>query len=661
MAEDKLHPIGVDTGGTFTDFAYFEGDEIRVLKVPSTRANPAAAVLAGLHGHGLPVRPLSHGSTVATNALLERRGAKTALVTTAGFEDLIEIGRQQRPELYNLVVKKPVPLVPRNLRFGVTDRVLPDGTVQAAPGRKELDALAAALRRRRVESVALCLLFSFLNPANEKKIAAHLRKCGFNVSASYELLPEFREYERLSTAVINAYTSPVLERHIGTLLADKSIPALQIMISNGGSLPADEAKSQAVHTVLSGPAGGVIASRRTADIAERRRFISCDIGGTSTDVCLSTGEIPFTSAYSCNGLPISVPVIDIHTIGAGGGSIVHCDAGGTLRVGPQSVGSDPGPACYGRGGGASLTDANLLIGRLPAAGLLGGEMPLDMAASRRALGKLARQLKMTVEKFAEGVVAVADANIEQAIRLISVERGHDPREFTLVAFGGSGPVHAASLIAHLEIAAVLVPPNPGAFSACGLLFADAMRDYSQTVFQPTAGRSGKEFVRLLEPLKRRAERDLFRAGARKGRAIYVMSADMRYVGQSFELNVKMRDGLEEAFHRAHEREYGYCDRNRAVEIVTVRLRVIVKGHAPRIRRKAERASRIGKNAIAGTQKMRWNGKWHDATLYKRGFLAPGDRFSGPAIVTEYSATTVVPPGFRCRVDGFENLILEKSR
>jgi N-methylhydantoinase A len=288
-------------------------------------------------------------------------------------------------------------------------------------------------------------------------------------------------------------------------------------------------------------------------------------------------------------------------------------------------------------------------------------MPLDIVASHRALGKLARQLKMSVEEFAEGVISVADANIEQAIRLISVERGHDPREFTLVAFGGGGPVHAASLMARLEIAAVLVPPNPGVFSACGLLFADAMRDYSQTVFQPTAGRSGGEFVRLLEPLTRRAERDLSRAGAQKGRALYVMSADMRYVGQSFELNVKMQDGLEDAFHRAHEREYGYCDRNRPVEIVTVRLRVIVRGHAPRIRRKAERAGRIARDAVDGKQKMRWNGKWHDATLYRRGFLAPGDKFSGPAIVAEYSATTVVPPGFRCRVDGFENLILEKSR
>jgi N-methylhydantoinase A len=661
MPEKKLHPIGVDTGGTFTDFAYFEGNEIRSLKVPSTRVNPAAAVLAGLHEHGLPVKPLSHGSTIATNALLERRGAKTALVTTAGFEDLIEIGRQQRPELYNLVVKKPMPLVPRNLRFGVSDRVLPDGAVQAAPGERELDALVATLNKNKVESVALCLLFSFLNPANEKKIAAHLRKKGFNVSASYELLPEFREYERLSTTVINAYTSPVLERHIDALLSDKDIPALRIMISNGGSLPADEAKSGAVHTVLSGPAGGVIASRRIADIAGYKRFISCDIGGTSTDVCLSTGEIPFTSRYSCDGLPISVPVIDIHTIGAGGGSIAHFDAGGALRVGPQSVGSDPGPACYGRGNVASLTDANLLIGRLPASGLLGGTMPLYMDASRRALGNLAGQLKMSLEEFAEGIVSVADANVEQAIRLISVECGHNPREFVLVAFGGGGPMHAASLMARLDIAAVLVPPNPGVFSACGLLFADAVRDYSQTVFQPTAGRNGKEFVKLLNPLKRRAERDLARAGVPKGEAVCVMSADMRYVGQSFELNVKMQDGLEDAFHRAHEREYGYRDRNRPVEIVTVRLRVAVKGHAPRISRKPERADKINKNAVAGSQRMRWNGKWHDAALYERNLLAPGNKFRGPAIVMEYSATTVVPPGFKCRVDSFENLILETLR
>ena len=661
MEKKQSHLIGVDTGGTFTDFAYWEGNEIRILKVPSTRANPAAAVLAGLRGHGLPLGALSHGSTVATNALLERRGAKTALVTTAGFEDLIEIGRQQRPELYNLVVKKPVPLVPRDLRFGVNDRVLPTGEIEAAPDEKELTALVARLKKRKVESVALCLLFSFVNPSNERKIAAHLRKNGFNVSVSHELLPEFREYERLSTTVINAYTSPVLERHIDTLLADKAVPALRIMISNGGSLPADEAKSAAVHTVLSGPAGGVIASRRIADIAGYKRFVSCDIGGTSTDVCLSTGDVPFTSHYTCDGLPISIPVIDIHTIGAGGGSIARFYTGGALHVGPQSVGSDPGPACYGKDEVAALTDANLLIGRLPAAGLLGGTMPLDMEASRRAVAKLASQIKMRVEDFAEGIVAVADANIEQAIRLISVERGHDPREFVLVAFGGGGPVHAASLMARLDMAAVLVPPNPGVFSACGLLFADAVRDYSQTVFKRIAARSGEKFTRLFAPMMQRAERALAQAGVGKAGPIFAMSADMRYVGQSFELNVRMQSDLEDAFHRAHEAEYGYCDRKRPVEIVTVRLRVTVPAHALRIAPKPYVPRRTGKNAVAGRQRMRWNGKWHNATLYDRRLLAPGNKLSGPAIVTEYSATTVVPPGFRCKVDGFENLIMEKSR
>jgi N-methylhydantoinase A len=661
MPEKQSHLIGVDTGGTFTDFAYLEGSEIRVLKVPSTRANPAAAVLAGLRKHGLPVWPLSHGSTVATNALLERRGAKTALVTTAGFEDLIEIGRQQRPELYSLVVRKPVPLVPRNLRFGVRDRVLPTGEIETAPDKKELDVLVATLKRHKVESIALCLLFSFVNPANEKTIAAHLRKNGFNVSVSHELLPEFREYERLSTTVINAYTSPVLERHIDTLLADEAVPALRIMISNGGSLPADVAKTAAVHTVLSGPAGGVIASRRIADITGHKRFISCDIGGTSTDVCLSTGDIPFTSSYACDGLPISVPVIDIHTIGAGGGSIARFYTGGALQVGPRSVGSDPGPACYGKCDVAALTDANLLTGRLPATGLLGGAMPLNMEAARRALGKLASQMRMTVEDFSEGVVSVADANIEQAIRLISVERGHDPRDFILVAFGGGGPVHAASLMARLGIPAALVPPNPGVFSACGLLFADAVRDYSHTVFKPTAGRSGEKFMRFFAPMRRSAEHDLARAEADKAKAIYAMSADMRYVGQSFELNVPMQKDLEGAFHRSHEHEYGYCDRNRPVEIVTVRLRVTVSGHAPQIAPRAEQAGMSARNAVSGRQRMRWNGKWHDATLYERGLLAPGSKLNGPAIVTEYSATTVVPPGFRCKVDGFENLILEKSR
>jgi N-methylhydantoinase A len=348
--------------------------------------------------------------------------------------------------------------------------------------------------------------------------------------------------------------------------------------------------------VLSGPAGGVIASRRIADIAGYKRFVSCDIGGTSTDVCLSTGDVPFTSHYTCDGLPISIPVIDIHTIGAGGGSIARFYTGGALHVGPQSVGSDPGPACYGKDEVAALTDANLLIGRLPAAGLLGGTMPLDMEASRR-----------------------------------------------------------------LDMAAVLVPPNPGVFSACGLLFADAVRDYSQTVFKRIAARSGEKFTRLFAPMMQRAERALAQAGVGKAGPIFAMSADMRYVGQSFELNVRMQSDLEDAFHRAHEAEYGYCDRKRPVEIVTVRLRVTVPAHALRIAPKPYVPRRTGKNAVAGRQRMRWNGKWHNATLYDRRLLAPGNKLSGPAIVTEYSATTVVPPGFRCKVDGFENLIMEKSR
>jgi N-methylhydantoinase A len=662
MARRKGQSVGVDTGGTFTDFAYLDGGEIKILKTPSTRANPAAALLAGLDRLEAGAFVLSHGSTVATNALLERGGARTALVTTAGFEDIIEIGRQNRPALYDLVVKKPEPLVPRDLRFGVRERVAPDGKILTRPSSEEIDALVSALKRKKVESVALCFLFSFANPANERAVAKRLRRAGFSVSVSSEILPEFREYERLSTTVVNAYTSPVLERHVDALLADARLASLEIMISNGGSLPAREARSAAVHTVLSGPAGGVIAARRIADEAGFKRIISMDIGGTSTDVCLSTGEIPFTSSYKCGGLPVSVPVIDVHTIGAGGGSIAHIDAGGALRVGPQSVGGEPGPACYGIGAQAALTDADLVLGFLPAAGLLGGTMPLDVAASRRALKKLAARMKMSVEEFAEGVVAVADANVEQAVRLISVERGHDPREFVLVAFGGAGPVHAASVMGRLDIGAVLVPQNPGVLSACGLLFADAIRDYSQTVFERTAGRRGADFHRLLEPLVKRAEGDLAGERDAKGPVEYLMSADMRYAGQSFELNVAMQDDIEEGFHRAHEREYGYCDRGRAVEIVTVRLRAIARRAAPRLVPRP-----IPKNCdIKGSdpfisQFLRWRGKRYEAGVYRREMLRPGEKFAGPALVVEYSATTVVPPGCECGVDGRKNLIIKRAQ
>ena len=429
MTDTQTQPVGVDTGGTFTDFAYIQGGQIRTLKIPSTRANPATAVVRGLQLLAHPLSELVHGSTVATNALLERRGARTALVTSAGFEDLIEIGRQNRPELYSLTVRKPPALVPRSLRFGVTDRVLPGGEILAKPATRELDRLAERLKKKNVESVALCLLFSFVNPANELAVARHLRERGFNVSCSCELLPEFREYERLSTTAVNAYTSPVLTRHVDTLLREGNIPSLRIMASNGGSLPAREAKGSAVHTILSGPAAGVIAARRVADMAGYARIITLDMGGTSTDVSLSTGELPFTSSCVCAGLPVTVPVIDIHTIGAGGGSVAHLDAGGALRVGPRSVGSDPGPACYGKGRLPALTDANLLLGRLPGTGLLDGEMSLDGEASRRAVEKLSSETHMDALETAQGIVAVAEANIERALRLISVERGHDPGEF----------------------------------------------------------------------------------------------------------------------------------------------------------------------------------------------------------------------------------------
>jgi len=660
MTDTQTQTIGVDTGGTFTDFAFLAGSQIRILKIPSTRLNPADAVASGLDSLDLPPCELIHGSTVATNALIERRGANTALVTTAGFEDLIEIGRQDRPQLYDLAVRKTPPLVSPALRFGITDRVTSEGEVLASPGRRELNLLIAKLKKKKAESVALCLLFSFINPANEQLVAEHLRSHGYNVSVSSELLPEFREYERLSTTSINGYTSPVLECHVDSLLRNKKIESLSIMISNGGSLPAREVKSAAVHTILSGPAGGVTAARRIADVAGYKRIITFDMGGTSTDVCLSTGEMPFASSFNYAGLPIKVPVIDINTVGAGGGSIAHLDAGGALHVGPQSAGSDPGPACYGKGKAVTLTDANLALGRLPSAGLLGGEMPLDFEAAQTALENLALQANMKSDELAEGIVEVADSSVEQAIRLISVERGYDPREFMLVAFGGAGPIHAASIMERLEIGAVLIPPNPGVFSACGLLFADTVRDYSQTVFQSTSGLRGGYFFYLLEPLKRKADSDLARMGLSIDEVEYLMSADMRYMGQSFELNVRMQKGLEKAFHREHEHEYGYSDPGRPVEIVTVRLRTIVRSIKKRMRRRTMRMGMPSESAFVGMQKMCRKREWHETKLVDRAALLPGNVVPGPAIICEYSSTTVVPPECECRMDGYSNLIIERK-
>ena len=492
--------LGVDTGGTFTDFVWLgENGRYQIFKQLSTPQDPSEAILNGLKTMAPPeTADLVHGSTVATNALLERKGARTALITTKGFADVLAIGRQNRPDIYALVPQKPAPLVPAAWRFEVAERVTASGEVLQPLDLSNLPAIWQQLKAESVESVAICLLFSFLHPSHEQQIRQFLLEQSpemqLHISLSSDILPEYREYERTATTVINAYVAPLMTRYLRRLASGVQPRRLSVMQSNGGIISASKAGEEAARTVLSGPAGGVVGARFVAQQAGFPDIITFDMGGTSSDVALCPGRLPTTADGEIAGLPLRLPIIDIHTVGAGGGSIARVDAGGALQVGPESAGAFPGPACYGRvkaesdtyppASRSTVTDANLVLGRLDANHFLGGAMQLDETAAWQALVKLAEQMKVPdAETAAWGVIQVANANMERAIRRISVERGYDPRRFTLMPFGGAGPLHACDLAESLQIPRILVPPVPGVLSALGMLVAAPTKDYSRTVMR----------------------------------------------------------------------------------------------------------------------------------------------------------------------------------
>ena len=647
--------IAIDTGGTFTDCVYWSGDELRVLKVPSTPADPGRAVLQAVEqiagGESVEVR---HGTTVGTNTLLERTGARVVFVTTAGFEDTIEIGRQARPRLYDWFWKKEPALAPGERRFGVMERVSAEGEILRSVDESELRSVKEAIAEQKPESIGVSLLFSFANPVNEKNVVAALRELGVPVTASHELLPEFREFERGSTVLINAYLAPRMKSYLETL--DKGLQArrsrLDVMQSSGGILPASVALREPVRTILSGPAGGVIGAIAVARAAGFSKILTFDMGGTSTDVSLMEveGTLQTTTESQVMGLPVAVPMLDIHTVGAGGGSLANFDVGQALKVGPESAGADPGPACYGRGERPTVTDANLVLGRLDAEHFLAGGMRLDEERAKCVLDRTKGRLDRS-EDFAEGIVRLCDAHMEKALRRISVERGHDPRLFTLVSFGGAGPLHACALARALRIPKVLVPVNPGALSAYGILVSDAVRDYSRTVMIQPSDAAIEEHFRGLENTGRKemAEEMLEGSCAR--------SLDLRYAGQGYELNVDWCEDFVAAFHRLHEQRYGYADRERVVEVVNLRVRMQSRTSAVELKRYEMRAG-DGCQAVLKRKPIRFDGKRCEAVVYQRDGLRCGDRFSGPAVIVEYSATTFLPPGSAATVDQYRNLILD---
>ena len=660
--------IGIDTGGTFTDLILLdEGGSVRMIKAPSTPADPAQSFLRGIReiSDGETVDDIIHGCTVGTNAVLELRGARTALVTTRGMADVIEIGRQARSELYSLNVTRPAPLVPRELRFEVDERVTAEGDVLRAPDDAELDALAEAILAAGVDSVAVVLLFSFLRPEHEQTVRGALRRrlpADISISLSSDVVPEFREFERTTSTVLNAYVSPVMRAYLSRI--DEAVPsAVRIMSSTGGSMTIEQARDFPVQTLLSGPAGGVVGAFDVAQAAGFDRIITLDMGGTSTDVSLCDGEIQRTSEGSIGGYPIRVPIVDIHTVGAGGGSLAAVDAGGALAVGPQSAGADPGPAAYGRGGGPTVTDANIVLGRLPADRPLAGRLPLDGDAALAALGGIAVQLDITPEQAALGIARVANANMEQALRVVSLERGHDPRDFTLVAFGGAGPLHACELAEGLGIRSVLIPRLPGALSAWGMLNVDITRDYSRTVMLDTADTPESELDRLLSDIEQDARADLEAAGLSATPAIFSASADIRYRGQGYELAIPLEsDGgqtLEDRFHSAHQRRFDHSHPDWPTELVTLRLRATIPVPRPQLPASGLGGGPDAAHALLGNTTLVTDTGETEAPLYDREALLPNNRIDGPAVLAQTDSTTYLPPSWSARVDDHLNLILER--
>ncbi len=659
--------IGVDTGGTFTDFVIVRGGGLSTKKLPSTPANPSRAILEGvsefLEGPGR--LQIIHGTTVATNALLERKGARIALIASRGFEDVIFIGRQTRKLLYSLNGEPRRPLVdPRDV-FGLEERTTAAGRVERAVRPREADRVAAEIARRGIEAVAVCLINSYANPANERTIGRALLRAGLLASLSSDILPEYREYERTSTAAVNAYLMPILNAYLGDLEKNVGRADLQIMQSNEGYITAAKAKGEPIRTALSGPAGGAVASLALAKAAGFPRIVSFDMGGTSTDVSLIEGHIRRTNENVIGDFPVRIPMIDILSVGAGGGSIAHVDAGGSLRVGPQSAGADPGPACYGRGDRPTVTDANVVLGRIDPGFFLGGTMRIDPQRSLRAVQALGRRIGKTVLAAAQGIIDIANANMEKAVRVISIERGYDPRDFALFSFGGAGGLHAADMADHLHMKGVVVPARAGVLSALGLLLADAVKDYSRAVLRTTDRIRPDEYDRWFRELERRGARGLAEEGFPPGRIVLERSADVRYLGQSYEISVpfpRNGRGLVEDFHLRHERLYSYRHPQAPVEIVAVRVKA--RGLTDKIRLPKLKSMKVRPSAAAALikkQAVHYGGRRFAARVFDRDKLPPGAGLEGPALIIDFGSTTFLPPGHVLRTDDHLNLVLAKGR
>ena len=667
--------VGIEVGGTFTDFVRIGPEGVRVVKVPSVPSSPDVGAFNALVKSGVAIAEildLAHGSTVATNAVLERKGFATALVTTRGFRDVLALQRHNRTRIYDLEYQKPDPVVSRADSFEVSERVLSDGTVlQPLDERQVVEALIPALKQGGYEAVGVCLLNSYINPAHEVAlrdlIKAHLPD--LHVTLSSEVTREFREYERASTVTVSAYVQPVIDRYIARFedrLADEGFTGrFSVMQSNGGRLPAQAIRDSAVTALLSGPAAGVMGAARQAARSGYGNLITLDIGGTSTDVCVVTdGKPELTNEFTIDGLPIRIPVVDINTVGAGGGSIVWVDDGGMLRVGPHSAGAEPGPACYGRGGDKpTITDAHVIRQTIRPEAFLGGEMPIHPDASRAVFEPIAVRFGMSVEQAADSAIELANANIVRAIQLISTERGKDPRDYVLVPYGGAGPLHAAQVAEDLGVGTIVVPPNAGVLSAYGLIAPDFVQFESLTRRAPVDDNAGDLVREVFESMKARAV-ERFEHLALGGDVKLDFIADMRFVGQAFEVPVTLseddvrqvdRELISKMFGQAHEKIYFFgADSDKPIEFVSFRLGITAElGELPLLQE--ERSYRVPRGEIELFDRRRaWQG-----TLLSRSDLAAGETLSGPLLLEDPTSTLFVPAGWQAVTDDQQNLVLKR--
>ncbi|MBU7048312.1 MAG: hydantoinase/oxoprolinase family protein [Theionarchaea archaeon] len=630
--------IGCDVGGTFTDTVFVSKGEIKISKVPTTPDNFAEGVLQGIARVSEEYQRVVHGMTVGTNAVLQRKGARVTLITNKGFKDILEIGRQNRPSLYDFSVERPPPLVPRDRRIEVSGRINFRGEIIEELLEENIEL------PEKTESVAVCLLHSYANPVHEQKIKSMVN---IPVCISSDILPEFREYERMSTTVINAYLMPVIDKYLSNLEKRISSP-LMVIESSGGIMSALSAREKPVHTVLSGPAGGVIASHFLGELTNMKNLITLDMGGTSTDISVIKGEPIITTEGSIEGYPLRIPMIDIHTIGAGGGSIAWLDEGGALRVGPQSAEADPGPACYNKGGtDPTVSDANLILGRLGSQ--LGGEMILDVTLAEQFMEPLCEKTGFNLVELASGITKVANANMCQGIRVVSVERGHDPRDLVLLAFGGAGPLHACELAHELSIPKVLIPVYPGVFSALGMVVADIKHEFVKT--QKMA--PDKDTKTVFDELEKKAVAILTQEGVTPDRMILQRFIDVRYTGQSYELRIPA-DNPVEKFHETHKRMYGYADKKSPVEFVNFRVVGIGKQDKIHIKR-IEKATR---NPEPTKMRNVFFDGFVKTPIYKRETLKYSHQIEGPAVIEEMESTILLPPDWVATVDEYGNLFAE---